>query len=110
MRQSAESIEANLATGPNKQRDRNAIIMFLDAHELGATCDEMEQFLGMSHQTCSARCSDLKNDRIIVRKPHPSGRGYLRAPTRTGSPAAVLILAKYLPRTPFDENGQASLF
>lgn len=32
----------------------------------GATCEEIEQQLGMSHQTVSARCSELKAKKLVV--------------------------------------------
>ena len=48
----------------------------------GATCDETEQALGLSHQTCSARFNDLsRTGRIYI-----SG---LRRPTRSGRQANV---------------------
>ncbi len=48
----------------------------------GATCDETEQALGLSHQTCSARFNDL----------HKLGRIHIsrrKRPTRSGRMANV---------------------
>lgn len=52
----------------------------------GATCDEIEVALGLKHQTASARCSDLKNAKIVKENG--------RRKTRSGSTAAVLVLVK----------------
>ena len=52
----------------------------------GATCDEVEQLLGLSHQTCSARFRQLAlNGRIFK-------SGDVR-PTRTGCDAVVWRIA-----------------
>ena len=48
----------------------------------GATCDEAELGLGISHQTCSARFNDLKKQGLI----EASGK---RRPTRSGRMANV---------------------
>jgi hypothetical protein len=89
-----ESEDANLST--DKDRDRGRIVQQLDLTGLaGATCDQLEAALGMSHQTCSARCSELLRDGIAIRKwdqVHPFR--YERRPTRTGCHAAVLVLRK----------------
>jgi predicted transcriptional regulator len=79
-----ESEAANLRT--MKARDRARII----AHVIlcgagGATCSEIELATGLSHQTASARCSELKRDGVLV----ASGE---RRPTQTGSMAAVLVI------------------
>ena len=76
------SAAANLKT--NKQRDAARILKYLDVYN-GKTCDELEVALGMSHQTCSARCSDLARAGLIIR----TGE---KRPTRTGSPAAVYTI------------------
>lgn len=49
----------------------------------GATCDEIEVALGIAHQTCSARCADLKREGAVYE--------YGKRKTRTGSNAGVLI-------------------
>ena len=48
----------------------------------GLTCDELEQALDMTHQTCSARCSDLRR-KVWV---EPCGQ----RSTRSGCDADVL--------------------
>lgn len=50
----------------------------------GATCDELEQAFGMSHQTVSARCRELN----MTGKTRDSGN---RRPTRTGRKAIVWV-------------------
>lgn len=70
----AESVEAN--KGANKGRDSARILTFLEWNE-SATCDEVERYTGMSHQTCSARFADLKRAGLIkptMRRKTRSGR------------------------------------
>lgn len=83
-----ESVAAHAKT--KKARDRLTVTeaLYLAASH-GATCDELEVSTGMSHQTCSARCSELLAAQWIYRK--PSGGGYEKRKTRTGRHAAVLI-------------------
>lgn len=89
-----ESEEANEET--IKSKDRRRIIDALFAAGLrGLTCDELEVLLGMRHQTCSARCSELLRDGVIVRKPTGLDGTYMRRPTRTGCQAAVLIFRSF---------------
>ena len=47
------------------------------AGPIGMTCDEVEQKLGLSHQTCSARVNELDNIgfiKILGKRPTRSGR------------------------------------
>lgn len=58
----------------------------LDAlKECPSTCDELEQRLGLSHQTCSASVNNLMNDGLIV------ADGYRK--TRSGRSARVWRVA-----------------
>lgn len=80
-----ESEAANLQT--DKRRDSRRIVdALVNVGWNGLTCDELEVRLAMSHQTCSARCSELKRDGTIAVK---SAKRF----TRTGSSAGVLVLA-----------------
>ena len=56
-----------------------------DLHLDGATCDEVERFSGLSHQTCSARINELVRSGHLV----DSGR---RRKTRGGRNAAVWVV------------------
>jgi hypothetical protein len=67
------SVDANRTTA--KSRDRLRIIGYLKK-VTDATCDEVEIALGMNHQTCSARFSELKMQGIIT--------STTKRPTRTG--------------------------
>lgn len=69
---------------PRAPADRRKVLAVLGAGP--ATCDELEQALRLSHQTCSARCCELRADGSIV----DSGE---RRPTRSGSKATVWRLA-----------------
>jgi hypothetical protein len=84
-----ESYSAHART--NKDRDCGRILdLLLILGRVGATCDEMERDLGISHQTLSARCSDLLRLGLVMRK--PTGDTYERRKTRAGRAAAVLVL------------------
>jgi len=81
-----QSVEANKRT--RKSQDRARVLQHIwSCGRSGCTCYEAEIALGMRHQTCSARFSDLKNDGVII------GTGQTR-PTDTGSPAEVCVLVK----------------
>ena len=58
-----QSVAANAVT--DKLHDRNRIMQFLATVE-DATCDEVELALNMSHQTASARFSELKLQGLIM--------------------------------------------
>lgn len=66
--------------------DRLRIADFIRSRGIdGSTCDEAEEALGMSHQTCSARFSEMSKVQTLV----PSGE--LRK-TRTGCKAMVYLV------------------
>ena len=77
------SVAANARTG--KQRDRTLILTYLTM-VADATCDEVELALGMNHQTCSARFSELKRDRLV--------EATVKRPTRTSCKAQAWKLAE----------------
>src|SRR6516164_7534558 len=87
-----ESIDANIDTARKKARDRALITDFFRRHG-PHICEEAEAALDMSHQTCSARISELKADGIL----EPTKD---RRETRTGSMARVLKLASEDAPTP----------
>lgn len=65
---------------------RAAILTFIASRgELGATSDEAEVALGLSHQTVSARFTELKALELVT----PAGR----RPTRSGRSAGVYVAA-----------------
>lgn len=81
------SHRAAARTRPQSASDRLKVLEYVEqCGPMGATCDEVEEVLGMSHQTASARVNGLMNDRWLV----DSGR---RRPTRSGSDATVWIAA-----------------
>lgn len=97
------SIAAN-PRGMAKSRDRKRIVEFLyGCGTHGAICEEAETALGLKHQTCSARFSDLKKDRVIVcdtsdaengiRRLHPIGYRL----TQSRSKADVCVLSQFAP-------------
>lgn len=82
-----QSRAANKLT--NKKKHRAMIYAYLARKGMrGATVYEITQALGIRHQTASARCSELKADKIII----PSGE---KRKTETGASASVLVLKVY---------------
>lgn len=76
----ANSVSANERKRQSKASDRAAILALL-RRSPGLTCDAVEAQLGMSHQTCSARFSEMKRAGTIK----PAGS----APTRSGCRATT---------------------
>lgn len=73
---------------PLKQVIINEILNYISAQgTYGATCDELEQALNLSHQTASARCSEIKLLKLAT--PAPFTR-----PTRSGRAATVLVIGE----------------
>lgn len=81
----------SLAARPTPSRaasDRARILDYLRSRGIdGASCDETERALGMSHQTCSARFRDLS--RPGVEEIVPSGEV---RPTASGRRAMVWVV------------------
>lgn len=48
-----------------KQIKRNILEYIRSSGDTGATCDEIEFALGLSHQCCSARCTELKKSNKV---------------------------------------------
>lgn len=84
-----ESTAAHQSIEPSKRTLRLEIYRLIRRAVIdGKTCDELEAATGWSHQTTSARVTELKSAGWIV----DSGR---RRPTRSGRSAAVLIAAEH---------------
>lgn len=86
-RQAAQSISGDLDV--MREAVRNAIRLAGDA---GMTCDEIEVKLNLSHQTVSARCSELHHKFRVI---EPSGE---KRPTRRGRPAQVYVIRADQPK------------
>ena len=56
----AYSTAAHESIKDGKERDFTRILIVLRDHPDGLTCEEVEIELGMKHQTCSARFTDMK--------------------------------------------------
>lgn len=80
-----ESVEAHDSIRSAKQRLRKQVLDYIKAHPFGCTSDEVEAALGLSHQTVSARMTELKADGQIV----PTGE---RRKTRSGRNAGVYLV------------------
>lgn len=79
------SLEAFASIQHRIKYDRVRILRAIVASgNTGKTCDEIEVELGMSHQTASARMTDLADDEHIERTT-------VRRKTRSGRPAGVCV-------------------
>jgi predicted ArsR family transcriptional regulator len=73
------SVAAHASVTPeDRRKPRTRVYRFIFSQGLhGATSDEAEQALGLTHQACSARFTELKRDDLIVdvgRRKTRSGR------------------------------------
>lgn len=80
--QQETSLEALRSQKDKAPSDEAKILLWIKASDIGATCDEVESCLRMSHQTASARIRDLRGRGRLV----DSGS---RRRTRTGRSAIV---------------------
>lgn len=85
------SVQAHKRTTRNKLRDQLRIIKLLESYPRGLICEEAEILLGMRHQTCSARFSEMKRDGLLVL----TGE---QRDTSTSSPADVHALPRFMPQ------------
>lgn len=86
----AESEAVFESLKPDLSRLRLKVFRFIESRTWqGATVDEIEMALGMSHQTASARASELKATGQVV-------DSTVRRPTRSGRFAAVLCVPDYM--------------
>jgi hypothetical protein len=83
----------------SKAGDLMRILKVLFENPRGLTCDEVEVLLGMRHQTCSARFTDMKKFNWIVK----CGSRL----TRTGSPAGVWRAVMPISGLPLFDQPQA---
>lgn len=62
-----ESVAAHDSIRPSKAKQRALVLKLIrEAGALGMTSDEAEQALGLRHQACSARFTELKAEDAIV--------------------------------------------
>ncbi len=81
------SLEARESVGTFAAQLRRRVLDFVrDRGTFGATCDEAEEILSLTHQGCSPRFTELSKAALIVE----SGD---RRPTRSGRLAAVWIVS-----------------
>ncbi len=80
-----ESVAAHETIVPSKEILCDRITNFVATlGTTGATCDEIEIGMRISHQTASARCTELLAERRLIRTS-------ARRRTRSGRGAAVLV-------------------
>ena len=85
--QQETSVEAFRSQKDKAPSDEAKILLWIKDSEVGATCDEVESCLRMSHQTASARIRDLRGHGRLV----DSGS---RRKTRTGRSAIVWMAVR----------------
>ena len=93
----SESISAFHALTPHLNRQTAMVVAAIVADPEGVTAEEIEETLGLSRSSVSARCSELRKRGLILPKqvevdpPGDSSSVYLRRKNRSGSWAAVLV-------------------
>lgn len=60
-----ESTAAHKSIIPNKAVQRAAVLRLLGSGKMGFTSDEAEEALGLRHQACSARFTELREAGLI---------------------------------------------
>lgn len=86
-----ESAAAHASIADDKTRILRMVVDHVTSRGVhGATCDEIEQATGLSHQTASARCTEAVARGLLVRTA-------LRRETRSGRKAAVLTSPQAAP-------------
>jgi Mn-dependent DtxR family transcriptional regulator len=81
------SESANASIAGAKEQIRSKILDYIREQGVdGATCEEIERALELSHQTASARCSELKKDGLVLIQGERK--------TKSGRSAAVLRVVK----------------
>ncbi len=82
------SVMANQSVSSSKEIIRAKIIAYIESQGLyGATSDEVELALGLTHQTASARLTEAKKqDRLVLNGTRK---------TRSGRNAGVLVAPEY---------------
>lgn len=89
-KQAAESVRKDAA------RLRSLVLDFITQQaERGATCDEVEVALGLSHQTISPRVWELAGSNRKANLPKLITKTERRRATRTGRTAAVYVESSY---------------
>jgi predicted transcriptional regulator len=91
---SETSRAAAISIEPCQARIRNMVLAWIRAAgENGLSCDELEEFSAMKHQTVSARLVELRNRKEIEPLVDGEGKAVTRR-TRSGRGTTVYI-AKY---------------
>jgi hypothetical protein len=91
-----ESREAFKQLSPHRKQQAAKIIVTAVATPEGLTAEEFEEVLGIERSSVSARCSELRERGLLIRKQiavDPAGGPpvYLRRRNRSGAWAAVLV-------------------
>ena len=87
VKSSDTSRDAAESMRPHVSAIERAVLAWVRDWRMGATCDEVECGMGLSHQTASARLKGLADKGLIK----DSGA---RRPTRSGRMARVYVVAR----------------
>ena len=89
---SETSLDAANAIESKINRLCRMVLDAIEASPYGLTCEQAEGILDLTHQTCSARFSDLKSCEPpeIIKCRLPDG-SYLKRPNRSGRSAFVYV-------------------
>jgi hypothetical protein len=91
-KQNPESTEAHNRNRGNRELHYFLILRVLAAEPAGMIEEEISAACGLLRHSRSGRLAELKKLGLVVRKTGPNGE-YLRRPTSSRSPAAILVVS-----------------
>ena len=95
VRDSETSLDAAVSIQHKVPKLQRQVLDCIRAMPGGLTCDDVEVFLGMAHQTCSARFRELSSCQPpLIKKLLLADGSYAKRKTRSGRGAYVYVAAE----------------
>jgi hypothetical protein len=95
VRNSETSLDAAISIQHKVPKLQRQVLDCVRAMPGGVTCDDVEVFTGLAHQTCSARFRELSSCQPpLIRKLLLADGSYARRKTRSGRGAFVYVCAE----------------
>ena len=95
VRHSETSLDAAISIQHKVPKLQRQVLDCIRAMPGGVTCDDVEVFLGMAHQTCSARFRELSSSQPpLIKKLLLDDGSYAKRKTRSGRGAYVYVAAE----------------
>ena len=95
VRDSETSFDAAVSIQHKVPKLQRQVLDCIRAMPGGLTCDDVEQYTGLAHQTCSARFRELASCQPpLIKKLLLADGSYAKRPTRSGRGAFVYVVAE----------------